>query len=249
VLYGREDGTEPDGSWAAEGAIEFLAARSDEARRLREAMTFLIIPMLDPDGAAASQYKNVCSSFALGGQTPNSRAFAAWFKSWIEAGKRLDIVINLHNVEGGQVRWHAFPVLKDPEPARLRAQEAFVRDYVKPVMASEEIEAKKVIAGEGAFRFRLGGYLAFFYGPLHIPYELNCQSPARHLTLYEMRRMGALYALAACRFVGSRDFEPMLASISERLAARNAQVQKHEAELTAHGALVVEWVSYLWSGK
>jgi hypothetical protein len=242
LLYAREDGTEHDTSWAAEGVIEFLASRDEKARKLRSEFTFLVIPMLDPDGSARCIYKNICYGFVDANETKETRAYAAWFRRWIEDGKRLDLIVNLHNVEGGQVRWHAFPVLQDYEEVRARALDAFVLKYAKPAMAREGLGTKKSITGSGMATFRLGGFLASFYGPLHIGYELNAQSPARHLTLEEVRRMGAVFATAAADFLMSDDFKPALTTIRTRRAMRDARVRKHGGIFEeTDSPLLVEW--------
>src|SRR5690606_2402445 len=63
LIYAREHANEQDSSWAARGAIEHLLADTPGSQRLRSQFTFLIIPMLDPDGAAKGRYDSITSRF------------------------------------------------------------------------------------------------------------------------------------------------------------------------------------------
>ncbi len=53
VLIGRQHPSETVGSWALNGAIDFLLSESDEAKYLRDNMIFKIIPMINVDGVIA----------------------------------------------------------------------------------------------------------------------------------------------------------------------------------------------------
>jgi hypothetical protein len=53
VLIGRQHPSETVGSWALNGAIDFLMSESDEAKYLRDNMIFKIIPMINVDGVIA----------------------------------------------------------------------------------------------------------------------------------------------------------------------------------------------------
>jgi hypothetical protein len=74
LIYAREHADEQDSSWAAQGAIELLMSDTSEAEQLRKALTFIVIPLPDPDGAAAALYEHVMESFSAGSETPESVA-------------------------------------------------------------------------------------------------------------------------------------------------------------------------------
>ena len=61
VLIGRQHPSETVGSWALNGAIDFLLSESDEAKYLRDNIIFKIIPMINVDGVIAG---NTRTSFA-----------------------------------------------------------------------------------------------------------------------------------------------------------------------------------------
>jgi hypothetical protein len=227
LLYGREDGTEPDGSWVAEGAIEFLVSNNPEAKRIRSSMTTIVITMLDPDASAAGVYKGICSEFGYGSPVPEVMAYGAWFHKWISAGNRLDLTVDLHNVEGGQVRWHAFPLLGDPDAARHQAQEHYVSKVLKPLMGESGIGLQKGPSGEGLAHARLGGYLAMHFGPVLTGFELNMQCPTRHLLLEEMRDWGRLFVLGSERFLRSNEARPIFESIARRRKSRDELIAKY----------------------
>jgi hypothetical protein len=60
LLYAREHADEQDSSWVAQGCIDFLSGDSTEAAQMRSTCTFLVIPLLDPDGANAGVYERNC---------------------------------------------------------------------------------------------------------------------------------------------------------------------------------------------
>ena len=106
LIYAREYGDEIDGSWPAQGAIQFLASDSPEARRLRAHYEFLVIPILDPDGAAIPDHGCEAESFvsiaAVARQ--ESSVFADFLQKWINTGHRIDIALNEHCLEAGYGR-------------------------------------------------------------------------------------------------------------------------------------------------
>ena len=106
LIYAREYGDEIDGSWPAQGAIQFLASDSPAARRLRAHYEFLVIPILDPDGAAIPDHGCEAESFvsiaAVARQ--ESSVFADFFQKWINTGHRIDIALNEHCLEAGYGR-------------------------------------------------------------------------------------------------------------------------------------------------
>jgi murein tripeptide amidase MpaA len=70
VVYAREHGNEHDTSHLAEGAIRFLVSDNLEAVKARMDFCFIIIPLLDPDGAVEGKYDNITN--ILGRQVAGS---------------------------------------------------------------------------------------------------------------------------------------------------------------------------------
>ena len=65
LLYGDEDGNEPDGAWVVDGALRWLLSTTPEVQHLRQRVTFLLIPQFDPDGFAAGSYAHLTKTFVL----------------------------------------------------------------------------------------------------------------------------------------------------------------------------------------
>lgn len=246
VLYAREHGSEHDSSWVAQGMIEYLLREGDEAKRLREQFTFLIIPMLDPDAVAAGKYENIIKHFVYAGKSgPESLAIADYFRKWVEAGNRLDIVYNIHNVESAE-NGHIMSVVKDRGPERGPAGWTLDEDFLRPLTRNTvyQMDPRNRVQGELA-RFRLGGYLGFFYGPLHMPYEVNSQEKLRHLTLSELKAIGPLLVESGTKFIVSDASKPLRDVIAEMRRRRDVRVA-HFSHLFRNldNALQVEWISY-----
>jgi AraC-like DNA-binding protein len=212
LIYAREHPTEHDTSWVAEGVVRFLVSGAPETHAVLQRFTFLVIPMLDPDGAAASKYENVIATFADGMATPESLGVAAWFKRWVDEGKRLDLCFALHNVESAESPHVACPMM---EPASARLEECRrVHSAVTEIMRREDYEVQAGSWQKSHCLFRLSGFSARYYGALPVPYEVNSQAPSRHLTLEELREMGACFVRAAARHLRSSEGRRLIADVT-----------------------------------
>ena len=214
LIYAREHPTEHDTSWVCEGAILFLLSNTREARAMRSRFTFLVIPVLDPDGAVRSQYQNIMATFASGLSSPESLAVSAWFRKWVDRGKRLDLAISLHNVESNEARRLVCAIM---EPERLEHCEAF---HGAVLGAMKGFDLAREPWQRGYRLFRLAGFVGRHYGALPMYYEVNSQAPSRHLTLRELREMGARFVLAAAGYFASSDGRKLLAAVGQRRRER-----------------------------
>src|SRR5439155_4606255 len=78
---------------------------------------------------------------------------------------------------------------------------------------------------DGWMTTRLGGWLGYNYGPIHMLYESNSQYGARHLTLAEVQGIGEHLVDAIANFLSSNRGKGLLAQIDRlraSLAARAA---------------------------
>jgi len=98
VIAGGEQAIQFDSMWCAQGAIEFLIGDTEAAKSLREKCCFIVIPMLDPDGVIRNQMI-IPGAFSRGSQSSTSIAWANFFQNWVNAGHRLDVVFEMHNVQ------------------------------------------------------------------------------------------------------------------------------------------------------
>jgi hypothetical protein len=188
LVYAREHADEQDSSWVAQGFLDFVAADTEEGRRLRSTCSFLVIPLLDPDGAARGVYSSITDGFTLFSQGPESRSYASFFRGWIDKGNRLDVVINLHNLESADGP-HLYCALVEPGSNRGDDTMQLHSRIVKSVQAAG-FDADVAVRSRTFYSSRLGGWLLGYYGSLHLLYEVNSQAARRHLLPNELRRMG-----------------------------------------------------------
>jgi hypothetical protein len=230
LIYAREHPDEHDTSWVTHGAIELLMGGHPDARAIRERCVFLIIPVLDPDGVGGNIYENMIRTFNTTWRTPESLAWAEFARQWVDAGNRLDLVINLHNVESAEMPHLLAPLMypqRGPLAGRHDACWVFHRRYVTPEFRDMGFEVARETWGEGLSRFRFGGWLSDWYGTLHMPYEVNSQAPTRHLSLYELQTMGALMVRASVRFLHSPDAQPVVRQINAIRRERQRLVERY----------------------
>ena len=102
---------------AARGALEFLLSDHPRAKVLRKRATFLFLLALDVGGLAETRYDNIIYTFkSKGGFVPGkplktSKEIGRWFRNWANQGKRLDVLLALHCVEGGESDTHMYNYL------------------------------------------------------------------------------------------------------------------------------------------
>ncbi len=125
-LMFRQHAWETGSSWAADGAIRFLASDDPRAATIRDRVIFKIFPMADPDGVAAGavRYNQAGYDLNRNWDTIDPRTMpeiAAQHKAildWIESGHRLDLFLSLHNTESGEY-------LEAPRPFRNLGERTF----------------------------------------------------------------------------------------------------------------------------
>jgi hypothetical protein len=186
----------------------------------------LFVPLIDPDGAAQSLYNHITY-----GYDPNpdqsvreARVFAGFFQEWVNEGKRLDIVLNLHNVESAEG-----PALFIPRYETGRQQYCAVLDR----LIADRVRAFDIRARPGTGRhslrtFRLQGFLARYTGSLGMLYEVNSQDPEHHLTLEQLQMIGVGMVQGAVQYVYSREAAPLIAEINQHRRVRSQNWKRYE---------------------
>lgn len=218
VVYAREDGYEHDTSWVAEGMMLSLLLKP-AFKALPEKATFLIVPLLDPDGAVHSLYKNIGSSFLNNhASTPESIAWLGWFRDWVNQGNRLDVVINLHNVASRESR-QIECALVEPKSGR-HEQSKLLNKAIVDSLKQDQYKSKLPPWKFGYALDRMGGFLHSYFGNLHLAYEVNSQDSHGHLSLYRLRALGGTMAKAIVTHLYSPEAKPLLASIDLKRAKR-----------------------------
>jgi hypothetical protein len=238
VVYAGEHADEPDASWVAQGVVEYLLSNSADAARLRRQFTFLVIPVLDPDGAAAGIHQGMIISFATARATPESIAYADYFQNWINAGHRLDLVLDLHNVQSSEGP-HVFCALMEYGGERGKASAALHRLLIQN-LAGTNLIGRPAPGQRGWMPDRLGGWLTHYYGALTMAYEVNSQAPDRHLNLVELKRLGSVFVRTAAHFLSGGDAAAVLSDIDSRRMQRNARWASLANRATFPNAIVSE---------
>lgn len=223
VFYAREHADEHDTSWVAQGVLEFMSSTAPAAIAVRSRFNVIIIPLLDPDLAVDNEYEGVIRSFHPNSPTRESLAFGNFFAAWIDSGRTLDVVFNLHNVESGEGE-HLFPfqferVVNSP----IREKSAvMLHRKVREIVTQFGYSVGGETTRRGVSPTRLGGFLSRSYGTLHQFYEVNSQAPGRHLSLGELKAIGPLilmsYALSGDSVTIQNLHQPQMLGLRERAA-------------------------------
>lgn len=107
-LMARQHAWEAGTSWVAEGATRYLLSADSGAERLRDRLIFKIFPMVDPDGVARGGVRFNAHGYDLNRNwdsvqpalMPEIAAHRKAVLDWIDAGRRIDLFLTLHNTEG-----------------------------------------------------------------------------------------------------------------------------------------------------
>lgn len=212
--------------WAAHGALAFAAGDDPQAVGLRDRFTLLFIPSLDPDAAASGVHDGMICSFVTRFHTPESIAYASWFKSWVDAGKRIDVVFDLHNVQSAEMQHVSCPMAEGVgERGRVSM---LLLSQVVASMQQNQFMINPRPSMRGWSPDRLGGWLSLNYGPLTLAYEVNSQASTRHLTLHGLQDIGATFLKAIDEAMEQeRTRGTLLAVVDARRTQRLANWKTH----------------------
>lgn len=196
LLTAREHATEHASSWAAWGALTALISETPEAARLRHGMTWLILPIQDPDGSATSTFDRLTNLFACPAEsvspTAEVSAYARYLANYIYAGHTIDLAVALHNVEANEG-----PNLLCPYVPASHA--ALATQINKEVFAT--VTRGGFVTGApdqpwtaGSCTFRLFGWCAAQFGSLDLAFEVNDRYPTHPLSLPQLQALGGTLA-------------------------------------------------------
>jgi hypothetical protein len=103
----RQHSWEAGSSWACEGALRFLLSADPVAVQMRRTAIFKIFPLCDPDGVARGGVRFNTNGFDLNRnwdavdetKMPEIAAQRKAILDWVDAGRRVDLFVSLHNTE------------------------------------------------------------------------------------------------------------------------------------------------------
>jgi hypothetical protein len=230
LIYAREHPDEQDASWVTQGMLDFLVSEAPEAQRLRQAVTYLVIPLFDPDGATSATHENIISGFSAVSKTPETIAYANWFKKWVDEDRRLDLTVDLHDPMPGAAYHVACPQMEGEEP-RLR-QSMLLHEKIRAALSAQGYRVRVTPWGKGRLNERLMGYLSENYGTLGLPYEINSLTPMQQLNLAQLRTLGRTLITSASEYLISDAAKPLLADVDRARQERKARWAKFGKNLS-----------------
>jgi len=108
-IMARQHAWETGTSWVVDGALRFLTSNAAEAAALRKGAIWKFFPMGDPDGVANGQVRFNTNGFDVNRNwdTADEKRMPEIFfmrrslLAWVDAGKRIDLFLAMHNQEMG----------------------------------------------------------------------------------------------------------------------------------------------------
>ena len=212
LIFAREQATDHDGSWVAFGALAQLLRDDETARKLRENTSWLVVPITDPDGAAASIWKGLQGEFFPKWNTdgalksrPEAVLLARYFVERANAGRSLDLILGFYMLEGNDSAQHLKSVF-----APNWSNDAIVYFNAKwfPLLQEQRyITGPTKPTFNGADNGRLGGWLAEHLHAYHAVYQVNARVPNDHLALNDLMFLGEMAAQAAGSYAWNEGIE------------------------------------------
>lgn len=146
-VIARQHSAEVTGSYTVEAFMDYLLSDEEDARALRHNAVINVIPMINPDGVFAGNYRDNFAGVNLNrvwdgsaNLTTSPEVVAAETKisEWVNAGHNYDLFLDIHSTSGTNPHFafHAAASIQPsnyPTPetyhADSRAYLAFVNDY------------------------------------------------------------------------------------------------------------------------
>ena len=228
LLYGAEDGNEPDGAWVVDGAIRWLISQDAEAQQLRKKVTVLAIPELDVDGAASATYACLTNTFMLTkpDQQPPAATLGntAFMNTWFKSGRRLDLVCAFHNVECLEAPNVMCPIIDQRHVSVMQTLNQTVLEH----LAGYATTPKTWMTG--FFDTRFSGWCSRHVGSLATIYEINSRYPSQRLTQAHLQGAGMCFTQTFADFLYSPTFATLAPAIERRRKNQYAQQQQFWAK-------------------
>ena len=188
LVDAMEHATEGVSAWTARGMLDWLLSDAPEAQRARAQCHWLFIPMLDPDGAAHARFGIGDVFTPSKTPLPEAMAFAAYLANWLDAGHRLDVIVSLYNLEGGEMPLHLICPFQNEN--RAAAITAFNRNMFAKVQAAGFLTGDPAGGDTGLQQQRLFGWAYRNFAGADLELEVNDRNPARPAHFAPRRTIG-----------------------------------------------------------
>lgn len=134
-IVARQHGAEVTGSFSAEGLIDFLLSDDPDAEILLDMIVFNIVPMMNPDGVVAGNYRdnfagtnlNRVWDSATPDESPEVLAVTNAISEWVHTGHSYNFFCDMHSTSGRTDNYAYFPP-PSVQPPRYRNPEEYAAD-------------------------------------------------------------------------------------------------------------------------
>jgi hypothetical protein len=203
LVYAREHGVEQDGSWVAEGMIDFLISKDPLADSLRRNFISMIVPIISPDAAITGRVVDPETGSSPGIEFINNRMNSIEagllynrINRFLQEGNSLDISISLHNPHGTEP--NIYPHYRPYKNTALLEKAKGLHKAVIKNSAGytkwKEFTMESCLYSVGSF--------AKDFGSIAILYEVNHQANNNYLSLEKLRGLGGLFLKGIADYYG-----------------------------------------------
>ena len=217
LIYANEDGDEPDGCWVVNGAMNYLLkgiqGEDKEVKKILSQVTFIFIPFFDSVGWVNSTYGAMAYDFKYKGydeyHRPEILAYTSFINKWCGYNKkRLDVVVNLHNIECNEG-----PNVMSPLLDTLKYNDILsLNKSLAPAFNDFSIDFKTVWL-EGYTDTRFMGWISKMWGSIPVLYEINSRYPENRMNLAKLDNLGEAFVKGFYGYFASDEYEKALPSI------------------------------------
>jgi len=192
LVIAREHATEHASSHVLLGMLNALVAqRMTQKLPTLDHLTWLFIPIEDPDGSAASTFNRLTDAFcnANSPTTPKEAfIYARYFSDYVTAGSTIDIALTLHNVEATECAHLSCPFVDKQRIDEITELNAAV---FRNLPTDTYLTDPEKPGDTGFMHFRLYGWCARQFCTLDAAYEVNDRWPSHRLQHQEVQALGA----------------------------------------------------------
>jgi len=239
LIYGNEDGDEPDSSWTVDGAMSyFIRGLQDDDKKVLDILkevTFLFIPLLDPVGWSECTYSLMTNRFLLYGvlnspenlipPNPTETKYTIKFdddffneRSEVRAYAKFinKWVINGHRLDI-VCNLHNVECAEGPNffcPLIDISQGEMIMDLNEIIFSGlVDFKTSDEVWMKAFINNRFMSWCAEIYGSIQVPYEINSRYPDNRLNLQGMGELGKSLALSFSTYFDSEEYERALPNI------------------------------------
>jgi murein tripeptide amidase MpaA len=224
-ITGRLHAAEVTGSYSVEGFMDFLLSDAEEAVALRQNAVIHIVPMANPDGVFAGNYRNnhagvnlnrVWNGTANLDTSPEVVHIQGALDAWVAEGKPYDLFIDFHSTSGvgPHFAFHADanqqpPLYHEPSQyhAHSRALLALVNSHApffSPTRGASSSNDQRLAYHRQRLQY---GVLAFTPEGVYVRANLGPE-PNAWLTPDHHRQVGEAFAKAIVAYYGMEAVVP-----------------------------------------